>query len=143
MWGLIFEQAKKKKKIGGEEESKVLGTQLRWFPGMPREFKYKNVKKATNNFHESTGLGQSGYIAVYKGILEDKDHKTNTEIAIKKFYRDNIQSKDDFLILYTAREFRGFYTHNNLRDNQPFGGGPHSIRDFETVSFCLKGQIGI
>ncbi|KAK7821655.1 hypothetical protein CFP56_037508 [Quercus suber] len=33
-----------------------------------------------------------------------------------------------FLILYTAREFRGFYTHNNLRDNQPFGGGPHSIR---------------
>ncbi|KAK7821663.1 putative l-type lectin-domain containing receptor kinase s.5 [Quercus suber] len=98
MWGLIFEQAKKKKKIGGEEESKVLGTQLRWFPGMPREFKYKNVKKATNNFHESTGLGQSGYIAVYKGILEDKDHKTNTEIAIKKFYRDNIQSKDDFLV---------------------------------------------
>ena len=76
----------------------MLGTQLRWFPGMPREFKYKNLKKATNNFHESMGLGQSGYIAVYIGILEeDKDHKTNTEIAIKKFSRDNIQSKDDFL----------------------------------------------
>ena len=57
----------------------------------------QNLKKATNNFHESAGLGQSGNIAVYKGILEDEDHKTNTEIAIKKFSRDNIQSKDDFL----------------------------------------------
>ena len=75
----------------------VLGTQLRWLPGMPREFKYKDLKKATNNFHESMMLGQSGFGVVYKGILQDKDHKTSTEIAVKKFSRDSIQSKDDFL----------------------------------------------
>jgi hypothetical protein len=91
---------KRRRRRGGDEESMVLGTQLRCLPGMPREFKYKDLKKATNNFHENMKLGQGGFGVVYKGILQDKDHNHSnaaTEIAVKKFSRDSIQSKDDFL----------------------------------------------
>ncbi|KAK7841401.1 putative l-type lectin-domain containing receptor kinase s.5 [Quercus suber] len=95
--GVLYLNKRKRRGRGGDEESKVLGTQLRWLPGMPREFKYKDLKKATNNFHESMMLGQGGFGVVYKGILQDKDHKSSTEIAVKKFSRDSVQSKDDFL----------------------------------------------
>ncbi|XP_030942285.1 probable L-type lectin-domain containing receptor kinase S.5 [Quercus lobata] len=95
--GVLYLNKRKRRGRGGDEESNVLGTQLRWLPGMPREFKYKDLKKATNNFHESMMLGQGGFGVVYKGILQDKDHKSSTEIAVKKFSRDSIQSKDDFL----------------------------------------------
>nr|POF21687.1 putative l-type lectin-domain containing receptor kinase s.5 [Quercus suber] len=99
--GVLYLNKRKRRGRGGDEESKVLGTQLRWLPGMPREFKYKDLKKATNNFHESMMLGQGGFGVVYKGILQDKDHKSSTEIAVKKFSRDSIQSKDDFLAEFT------------------------------------------
>lgn len=95
--GVLYLNNRKRRGGGGDEECKALGTQLRWLPGMPREFKYKDLKKATNNFHESMRLGQGGFGVVYKGILQDKDHKTSTEIAVKKFSRDSTQSKDDFL----------------------------------------------
>ncbi|XP_050260755.1 probable L-type lectin-domain containing receptor kinase S.5 [Quercus robur] len=95
--GVLYLNKRKRRGRGGDEESMVLGTQLRWLPGMPREFKYKDLKKATNNFHESMMLGQGGFGVVYKGILQDKDHKSSTEIAVKKFSRDSVQSKDDFL----------------------------------------------
>ena len=95
--GVLYLNKRKRRGRGGDEESEALGTQLRWLPGMPREFKYKDLKKATNNFHESMRLGQGGFGVVYKGILQDKDHKSSTEIAVKKFSRDSVQSKDDFL----------------------------------------------
>ncbi|XP_050260134.1 probable L-type lectin-domain containing receptor kinase S.5 [Quercus robur] len=95
--GVLYLNKRKRRGGGGDEECKALGTQLRWLPGMPREFKYKDLKKATNNFHESMRLGQGGFGVVYKGILQDKDHKTGTEIAVKKFSRDSTRSKDDFL----------------------------------------------
>ncbi|KAK9183592.1 hypothetical protein WN943_023936 [Citrus x changshan-huyou] len=68
-------------------------------PGMPREFKYKELKKATNNFHESMRLGEGGFGIVYKGIIHHNDqyHVDNTQIAVKKFSRDSIKSKGDFL----------------------------------------------
>lgn len=85
-----------------DEESNVLGT-LKRLPGMPREFRYKDLKKATNDFHESMVLGQGGFGVVYRGVLRDWEGSstssatTTNEVAVKKFSRDNIKGKDDFL----------------------------------------------
>ncbi|PRQ25261.1 putative protein kinase RLK-Pelle-L-LEC family [Rosa chinensis] len=90
----------KKRKRTTLEESIVLGT-LKRLPGMPREFKYKELKDATNNFHASMILGQGGFGVVYRGTLRDFDEANATnesaEIAVKQFSRDNIKGKDDFM----------------------------------------------
>ena len=66
---------------------------LQSLPGMPREFPFKDLKKATNNFDEKHKLGQGGFGVVYKGVLP----KENIQVAVKKFSRDNIKGQDDFL----------------------------------------------
>ncbi|KNA14141.1 hypothetical protein SOVF_110000 [Spinacia oleracea] len=71
----------------------ILGA-LKSLPGMPREFDFKELKKATGNFDEKNKLGQGGYGTVYKGLLPVE---TVDEVAVKKFSRDEIKSKDDFL----------------------------------------------
>ncbi|PRQ25256.1 putative protein kinase RLK-Pelle-L-LEC family [Rosa chinensis] len=90
----------KKKKRTSLEESIVHGT-LKRLPGMPREFKYKELKDATNNFHASMILGQGGFGVVYRGTLRDLNDANATnesaEIAVKQFSRDNIKGKDDFM----------------------------------------------
>lgn len=78
-----------------EEANEEFGN-LRFLPGMPREFKYKELKGATNNFDESMKLGEGGFGIVYKGTVPDHNN-IPCEIAVKKFTRDNIKSKDDFL----------------------------------------------
>ncbi|XP_041014395.1 probable L-type lectin-domain containing receptor kinase S.5 [Juglans microcarpa x Juglans regia] len=87
----------KKKRSSSSSDKDVFDAHLRWLPGMPREFKYKDIKKATNDFHESMKLGEGGFGIVYKGILNAKDHGIASEIAVKRFSRDDIKSKDDFL----------------------------------------------
>ncbi|KAJ9183194.1 hypothetical protein P3X46_007094 [Hevea brasiliensis] len=77
-----------------EAEEQAEFGKLKWLPGMPREFKYKELKKAANNFQESMKLGEGGFGIVYKGVLHEKSRE---EIAVKKFSRDNIKGKDDFL----------------------------------------------
>lgn len=96
---------------------------------MPREFKYKELKKATSNFHESMRLGEGGFGIVYKGIVHEKDHdKSHIEVAVKKFSRDNIKSKGDFLaelaIIHRLR-------HKHLV--RLVGNFPHQF----LLSFCL------
>ncbi|XP_077216293.1 putative L-type lectin-domain containing receptor kinase S.5 [Tasmannia lanceolata] len=79
-----------KKRIEGD--ASILGT-LKSLPGTPREFLFKDLKRATNNFDERNKLGQGGFGVVYKGFLA----KENIEVAVKKFSRENIKGRDDFL----------------------------------------------
>ncbi|PIN12566.1 Serine/threonine protein kinase [Handroanthus impetiginosus] len=66
---------------------------LKSLPGTPREFRFKDLKKATSNFDEKNKLGQGGFGVVYRGLLV----KENTEIAVKCFSRESLKGQDDFL----------------------------------------------
>ncbi|KAK3195726.1 hypothetical protein Dsin_027036 [Dipteronia sinensis] len=89
---IVFYLHKRSRRRRRVEESDHEFGNLRYLPGMPREFKYKELKKATNNFDQSMKLGEGGFGIVYKGTLQE-----NCEIAVKKFSRDNIKSKGDFM----------------------------------------------
>ncbi|KAJ7944008.1 Lectin receptor kinase [Quillaja saponaria] len=81
-----------KKRRDSASDPNILGT-LKSLPGTPREFSFKDLKKATNNFDDKYKLGQGGFGVVYKGLLP----KENLEIAVKRFSRENMKGKDDFL----------------------------------------------
>ncbi|KAL3525128.1 hypothetical protein ACH5RR_013500 [Cinchona calisaya] len=76
----------------GRSNSNILGA-LKSLPGSPKEYEFRELKKATNNFDEKHKLGEGGYGVVYRGVLA----KANLEIAVKWFLRDNIKGQDDFL----------------------------------------------
>ncbi|CAN0928268.1 Probable L-type lectin-domain containing receptor kinase S.5 [Linum grandiflorum] len=80
------------RKKAAEANPKLTGA-LKSLPGMPREFEFKDLKKATNNFDERLKLGQGGFGMVYKGVLPEE----NIPIAVKKFSRENLKGQDDFL----------------------------------------------
>ncbi|XP_019172128.1 PREDICTED: probable L-type lectin-domain containing receptor kinase S.5 [Ipomoea nil] len=80
----------KKRKL--RNPSLILGV-LKSLPGTPREFKFKELKKATENFGEKKKLGQGGYGVVYKGWLAGE----GLEIAVKWFSRESIKGQGDFL----------------------------------------------
>ncbi|XP_051114452.1 probable L-type lectin-domain containing receptor kinase S.5 [Andrographis paniculata] len=70
-----------------------LGAVLRCLPGMPKEFRFKDLKKATNSFGNNNKLGQGGFGVVYKGVLA----KEKINIAVKWFSRETTKSQHDFL----------------------------------------------
>ncbi|CAA0823303.1 Probable L-type lectin-domain containing receptor kinase S.5 [Striga hermonthica] len=68
---------------------------LKILPGTPREFGFRDLKKATNGFDEKNNkLGQGGFGVVYRGVLAKEN---NLEIAVKWFSRESIKGQDDFL----------------------------------------------
>ncbi|KAF6171622.1 hypothetical protein GIB67_030388, partial [Kingdonia uniflora] len=64
-----------------------------------REFRFKDLRRASNNFNENMKLGQGEFGIVYKGVLAKEK---NMEIAMKKFSRENIQGKNNFLAEITT-----------------------------------------
>lgn len=98
-----MDRKRKIKSAAVVEDDAIVKGALKSLPGMPREFSYGDLKQATNNFDERMRLGQGGFGIVYKGVLKNDDgdnHRSNVtakEIAVKRFSRDNIKSKDDFL----------------------------------------------
>lgn len=68
-------------------------------PGMTREYEYKALQKATNNFDDKRKLGEGAYGVVYKGYLTNRKdlEKENVEVAVKKFSRESLEGRDDFL----------------------------------------------
>lgn len=81
-----------KKRLVLRSQSNIL-SRLRTLPGMPKEFHFRELKKATNNFDEKRKLGQGGYGVVYKGVLPED----NVEVAVKWFSRESLKGEDDFL----------------------------------------------
>lgn len=82
----------KKRVAAAASSPNILGA-LKSLPGTPREFSFKELKSATNNFDEKHRLGQGGFGVVYKGVIP----KENLQVAVKRFSRDNLKGKDDFL----------------------------------------------
>ncbi|KAF0898054.1 hypothetical protein E2562_001725 [Oryza meyeriana var. granulata] len=92
----------KRRKVDGDDGSAITGTMIRSLAGGPREFDYRELRKATNNFDERMKLGQGGYGVVYRGVVVG-DHTSpggagsTVEVAVKKFSRASTQGQNDFL----------------------------------------------
>lgn len=75
-----------------------LAKSLQLLPGVPTQFIFMDIKKATNNFHETKRLGQGGFGAVYRCRLPSPNNRGEVlEVATKKFTRYNNRRYDDFL----------------------------------------------
>ncbi|XP_050366206.1 probable L-type lectin-domain containing receptor kinase S.5 [Argentina anserina] len=82
-----------KKRKARASDPNILGA-LKSLPGTPREFSYRELKKATNNFDNKHKLGQGGFGVVFRAVLAKEN---NLEVAVKMFSRDEVKGRDDFL----------------------------------------------
>lgn len=71
-----------------------------------KDFTYKEMALATNNFDSSAQVGQGGYGKVYKGILAD-----GTVVAIKRAQEGSLQGEKEFL---TEIQLLSRLHHRNL-----------------------------
>lgn len=55
------------------------------------KFSYRELKRATNSFHDSQKLGKGGYGVVYRGLL-----RSGKEVAVKKLVLSSVQGEREF-----------------------------------------------
>ncbi|KAI8536710.1 hypothetical protein RHMOL_Rhmol10G0277900 [Rhododendron molle] len=91
-----------------QRSDQQMSRKVKRMPGMPREYQYKELQKATNNFDETRKLGQGGYGEVYKGYLANQK---DLEVAVKMFSRESLKGQDDFFQELTIINQLG---HKNL-----------------------------
>lgn len=68
------------------------GKDLVSFEGTPMFYSYTDLRSATNNFHPDNKLGQGGFGAVYKGVLQD-----GSFVAIKELSAGSMQGQEEFM----------------------------------------------
>ncbi|RCV09375.1 hypothetical protein SETIT_2G022500v2 [Setaria italica] len=88
-----------------------LSKNMQCLPGVPMQVDFADIRKATNNFHESTRLGQGGFGAVYRCRLPAAKKGEFMEVAVKKFTRADNRGYEDFL----AEVF--FYVSTHVLNN--------------------------
>lgn len=71
-----------------------------------KDFKYRDMALATNDFDSSTEVGQGGYGIVHRGVLAD-----GTIVAIKRALEGSLQGEKEFL---TEIELLSRLHHRNL-----------------------------
>ncbi|CAL4951747.1 unnamed protein product [Urochloa decumbens] len=82
---------------GWKKELDQLAKSMQLLPGVPTQFSFSDIRRATNNFHEATKLGQGGFGAVYRCRLPGPKRGEALEVAVKKFSRDDNRRYEDFL----------------------------------------------
>jgi serine/threonine protein kinase len=73
----------------------------------PQKFSYRDLSKATQDFHKRNLLGSGGFGAVYKGKLPS----TGTEVAVKRISEESKQGVREFVSEVTTI---GQLRHRNL-----------------------------
>lgn len=76
----IWEAVKKRDHERGENKAEDVESLSRTAADIPKEFSFKQLSKATNNFSKENLLGRGGFGSVYKGVLSNPS-KT---MAVKK-----------------------------------------------------------
>ncbi|WVZ83335.1 hypothetical protein U9M48_030495 [Paspalum notatum var. saurae] len=82
---------------GWKKELDQLAKSMQRLPGVPTQFSFSDIQRATNNFHEATKLGRGGFGTVYKCSLPSRKKGEVLEVAVKKFSRDDNRRYEDFL----------------------------------------------
>ncbi|KAH8958127.1 hypothetical protein BDL97_06G006700 [Sphagnum fallax] len=100
----LYRKARKDKKLLQEDVHQIK-QEFAKNDVQPRMYAYKDLQKATNNFHDNMKLGQGAFGAVYKGVLD------GSEIAVKLLLPEVQQGMEEFsneIVLVTSMR------HKNL-----------------------------
>uniref|UniRef100_A0A0C9RJK9 non-specific serine/threonine protein kinase n=1 Tax=Wollemia nobilis TaxID=56998 RepID=A0A0C9RJK9_9CONI len=89
-WWWWFVRRRERPKTEAENEIAALDKE---FSQGPRKFTYTELKTATKNFSEEEKLGQGGFGAVYRGVLED----TRELVAVKRVSQGSKQGKKEYV----------------------------------------------